>query len=87
MSDELMVLPASVLLHARRLSNKRGHAAPPGTGPEGETCGSCVHLDRRQMARRTSNARWSGRVGPAAMRPTCAPKMPPAGVGKPRHDP
>lgn len=20
-----------------------GYAAPPGTGPEGETCGSCVH--------------------------------------------
>lgn len=24
----------------------RGYAAPPGTGPEGETCGSCEHLAR-----------------------------------------
>lgn len=24
----------------------RGYAAPPGTGPQGETCGSCRHLCR-----------------------------------------
>lgn len=26
---------------------KRGHAGIPGTGPQGETCRTCVHLDRR----------------------------------------
>ncbi len=25
---------------------KRGHAAQPGTGPEGETCKSCTHYTR-----------------------------------------
>lgn len=29
----------------------KGYAALPGTGPAGETCGSCEHLVRRQMAR------------------------------------
>jgi len=23
--------------------NKAGHAAPPGSGPKGETCGTCAH--------------------------------------------
>lgn len=32
-------------------AKKKGlHAMPPGTGPEGETCGSCANLYRRQMA-------------------------------------
>lgn len=26
-----------------RFKPKRGHARPPGTGPIGETCGSCRH--------------------------------------------
>ena len=29
----------------------RGHVAPPGTGPEGETCGSCAHLFRNELAK------------------------------------
>ncbi|MBE7204819.1 MAG: hypothetical protein INR70_44445 [Parafilimonas terrae] len=29
----------------------KGYAALPGTGPAGETCASCGHLVRRQMAR------------------------------------
>ncbi|SDA13121.1 hypothetical protein SAMN02799622_00915 [Methylobacterium sp. UNC378MF] len=29
----------------------KGYAALPGTGPAGETCGSCAHVVRRQMAR------------------------------------
>ena len=28
-----------------------GHAAPPGTGPAGETCGSCAHLVRKKMSK------------------------------------
>jgi len=46
---DLMVLPASAL-KARRTSKKHGHAAVPGTGPEGETCRSCAHLVRKEMA-------------------------------------
>lgn len=61
---DLMVLPESAL-KARRLSHKRGHAAPPGTGPVGETCGSCWHLDRVQMGKTylkcgRMRAHWTG---------------------------
>jgi hypothetical protein len=43
----------------------RGHVAPPGTGPEGETCGSCKHLFRNQMAKTylkcsLNRAKWTG---------------------------
>lgn len=34
----------------RKPTPKRGHARPPGTGPAGETCGSCQHIARRQWA-------------------------------------
>ena len=30
---------------------KRGHAALPGTGPVGETCGTCEHLESKRMAK------------------------------------
>lgn len=42
---------------ARRLNKKRsgpvprGYAAQPGTGPDGETCGTCEHLVRKRMAK------------------------------------
>ena len=29
---------------------KKGYAAQPGTGPAGETCGSCRHKSRHEMA-------------------------------------
>lgn len=58
-----MLFPASAL----RASTvpKRGHAARPGTGPEGETCGSCVHLERRKMSKTylkcgMTKATWTG---------------------------
>lgn len=35
----------------RAATTPKGYAALPGTGPAGETCGSCVHLARRRMAR------------------------------------
>lgn len=43
----------------------RGHIAPPGTGPEGETCGTCCHLVRKRMAKTylkcgLNQARWTG---------------------------
>lgn len=46
----------------------KGYAALPGTGPAGETCGSCGHLARRQMARvylkcELMRAQWTGGAG------------------------
>lgn len=43
---------------------KRGHVMPPGTGPKGETCGSCQYLFRRRMAKvylkcHLNQAKWS----------------------------
>lgn len=29
----------------------RGHAMPPGSGPDGETCGSCIHLRQMRLPR------------------------------------
>jgi len=29
----------------------KGYAAMPGTGPKGETCGSCDHLVRKRLAK------------------------------------
>lgn len=40
----LMVLPERAL-KAKRLPKQRGHAAAPGTGPQSETCGSCMHRE------------------------------------------
>lgn len=62
---DLMILPPRVLASAKRLSNKRGHVAPPGTGPEGETCKTCKHLYRREMAKTylkcgLNQAAWTG---------------------------
>lgn len=34
-------------IRKRRDETPRGYAAPPGTGPEGEKCGTCVHSYRR----------------------------------------
>lgn len=43
----------------------RGHAARPGTGPDGETCGSCAHVFRRQLGKTylkcsLAKAKWTG---------------------------
>lgn len=32
-------------------AKKRGHAAPSGSGPDDQTCGSCRHLWRGQMSK------------------------------------
>lgn len=51
MSDDrfqLMVLPAHIAANTTRAYKpKKGmYAAAPGTGPDGETCGSCKHCHR-----------------------------------------
>lgn len=35
----------------RKGTQPQGYAAMPGSGPEGETCGSCKHLCRKRMAK------------------------------------
>ena len=57
----LMVLPES----ARKRVKMRGHAAIPGTGPEGETCGSCASYHVKRMAKTyrkclLKKAAWTG---------------------------
>jgi len=42
---EVMLLPAYMLAVPLSVP-KRGHAARPGTGPKGETCGTCAHRVR-----------------------------------------
>ena len=62
----LMELPASVLNAPRAPKQKQhGHAAIPGTGPAGETCGSCKNLHRNQVASTylkcwLMRSRWTG---------------------------
>lgn len=34
-----------------RAGGAHGYAAPPGTGPTGETCGSCRYLYRNYLAK------------------------------------
>lgn len=38
-----------------------GYAAPPGTGPDGETCGSCKHIFRTSRYRKCEKRKsaWS----------------------------
>lgn len=40
--NEVTVEDARRLLKAKAKPQKRGYAAPPGTGPVGETCRSCI---------------------------------------------
>lgn len=52
----------------RREPIPRGHAAQPGTGPEGETCRTCDHLYRRRYSKTylkcgLMQAHWTGGRG------------------------
>lgn len=52
----------------RPVRNKGLYAALPGSGPAGETCGSCRHLSGKRMSRRyykceLTRARWTGGPG------------------------
>ncbi len=56
------------LLPKRKTTLPRGHAAPPGSGPTGETCGSCKNLTRRRFAKEylkcaLMRAHWTGGAG------------------------
>ncbi len=63
---ELMTLPASAL--RKQKSKQHGHAAVPGTGPDGETCVSCRHLHRNKAVKTylkcaLMRAYWTGGYG------------------------
>lgn len=65
---DLMILPPSALKARQPKLKKHGHAAVPGTGPEGETCGSCASLVRKEMSRvylkcGLMQAHWTGGSG------------------------
>jgi hypothetical protein len=49
----------------RRDPEPKGYAALPGTGPDGETCGSCAHVAHfdRWAKCRLVRGRWTGGRG------------------------
>lgn len=52
----------------RHKPRKTGFAAPPGSGPAGETCGTCANLVRHRMAKTylkcyLSREDWTGGPG------------------------
>ncbi len=57
---------------------QRGYASPPGTGPAGETCGSCNHCARDREGRyrkcELNRAAWTRgpRTDILARSPACA---------------
>lgn len=60
-----MDAPLTSVRKKRREPTPSGHAGIPGTGPEGETCGSCRHLFRNQRAKtylkcELNKTRWTG---------------------------
>jgi len=61
-------VPVSGNRKKRKDPEPRGHYRPKGTGPAGETCGSCKHLYRNQMAKTylkcgRAKAIWTGGRG------------------------
>ncbi|WP_375408557.1 hypothetical protein [uncultured Methylobacterium sp.] len=68
---ELFDLPRALTPRERkRLTAPRpkGYAALPGTGPAGETCRSCAHLVRKEMAKTylkcgLMRPHWTGGTG------------------------
>jgi hypothetical protein len=67
--SELMILPSSALAYAKTVVRRKGHAAHPGSGPKGETCGSCEHRKSVQGGRKTFSkcelmrAQWTAGPG------------------------
>lgn len=67
-----------------------GHAGIPGTGPKGETCGSCIHSAIRRCSKRflkckLNSANWtSGRKSDVLHRdPSCSKWQ---GETPPKHE-
>lgn len=69
--NEITVAEARALLAKsgkRKPTQPKGYAAPPGTGPQGETCKTCKHIARIQCAKvyrkcGLMRANWTGGPG------------------------
>lgn len=63
MSENLTLfeMPATSKARSRHYVMQRGYAHSPGTGPEGETCGSCKHCFRTRRFRKCKlrEAAWT----------------------------
>lgn len=65
--NELTEAQARALLKSKA-PQRHGYAALPGTGPAGETCGSCRHRTNRAMSKSypkcaLMRAHWTGGYG------------------------
>ena len=80
---DLAAGPMLTELQRKQLARSRKktglYAAQPGTGPESETCGTCAHLVRKQMAKTylkcgLCKAQWTGGGGTdiKARSPACS---------------
>ena len=67
--NEVTVAEARAMLKAKRKPTPpKGYAAPPGSGPEGETCKTCFHIYRKSMSKtylkcNLMQAHWTGGGG------------------------
>lgn len=70
--NEITVAEARALLakskKGRKPTQPKGYVAPPGTGPDGETCKTCRHIYRNQMSKTylkcgLNRAAWTGGPG------------------------
>src|SRR5262249_34487943 len=58
--------PIKLQPHGKHYIQPRGYVAPPGTGPAGETCGTCQHADRSKRSSKSwikcilNRAKWTG---------------------------
>lgn len=50
-TSEFALTPAQRRQMSRKGAQPKGYAMKPGTGPAGETCGSCAHLVRKQVSK------------------------------------
>lgn len=84
-ADHVRLLRAAGVAVGRKPTAKRGHAAPPGSGPVGETCKGCAH--KRSMSNGGSKhwikcelrrASWTGGEGTdiLASSPACSKFQP-----------
>ena len=68
MNKEFALTPHERAALNRKSPVKRGYAWQPGTGPQGETCGTCKHLFRNRMGKTylkcsLMEAKWTGGAG------------------------
>jgi hypothetical protein len=51
----------TVKVRGKHYVQQRGYAAPPGTGPAGQTCGTCEHIVRGAKYRKCEliRAKWT----------------------------